>query len=174
MNRIPGLLLLLSSAALAAGTALPAKWTARERALAKAITAPSLAARIRFLASDLLEGRGPGARGDELAMAYVASEFERMGLQPMGDPQGGGRSWLQTFDIVGLRAKLTAAPTITAGGKSIVLQPGIDMVLGAVEEPLAAKVDAAGACSSATASMRRSRSGTTSRAPTCAARSWWS
>jgi Zn-dependent M28 family amino/carboxypeptidase len=39
----------------------------------------------RFLASDLLEGRGPGTRGDDLAMQYIAAQFESYGLQPAGD-----------------------------------------------------------------------------------------
>ena len=34
-----------------------------------AITEAALRGHIRFLASDLLEGRGPGSRGDELAQA---------------------------------------------------------------------------------------------------------
>src|ERR1700726_3968486 len=39
----------------------------------------------RFLASDLLEGRGPGTRGDDLAMQYIAAQFESYGLTPAGD-----------------------------------------------------------------------------------------
>jgi Zn-dependent M28 family amino/carboxypeptidase len=39
----------------------------------------------RFLASDLLEGRGPGTRGDQLAMEYIAAQFEAFGLAPAGD-----------------------------------------------------------------------------------------
>lgn len=41
---------------------------------------------VKFLSSDLLEGRGPGTRGGELAEAYIASQFEAAGLRPaMGD-----------------------------------------------------------------------------------------
>ncbi len=39
----------------------------------------------RFLSSDLTEGRGPGTRGDDIAMAYIAAQFESYGLQPAGD-----------------------------------------------------------------------------------------
>jgi Zn-dependent M28 family amino/carboxypeptidase len=42
-------------------------------------------AHLKFLASDLLEGRGPGTRGDALATSYIAAQFEAMGLQPAGD-----------------------------------------------------------------------------------------
>jgi len=47
--------------------------------------AKALAAHTKFLSSDLLEGRGPGTRGDDLAMEYIAAQFEAAGLQPAGD-----------------------------------------------------------------------------------------
>ncbi|MEO7503789.1 MAG: M20/M25/M40 family metallo-hydrolase [Sphingomicrobium sp.] len=40
---------------------------------------------VEFLASDLLEGRGTGTRGHEIAASYVASQFRAMGLQPGGE-----------------------------------------------------------------------------------------
>jgi Peptidase family M28 len=43
-----------------------------------------LDAHVRFLASDLLEGRGTGTRGYGLAALYVASQFEQLGLKPAG------------------------------------------------------------------------------------------
>jgi len=55
---------------------------------------------IRFLSSDLLEGRGPATRGDRLARAYLASRFEAIGLEP-GAPGG---AWEQPFDLVGSTA----------------------------------------------------------------------
>ena len=36
----------------------------------------TLKGHIRFLADDMLEGRGTGARGGELAAKYIASELE--------------------------------------------------------------------------------------------------
>jgi peptidase M28-like protein len=41
-------------------------------------------AHMAFLADDLLEGRGTGARGHEIAARYVGAEFEAMGLKPTG------------------------------------------------------------------------------------------
>jgi Zn-dependent M28 family amino/carboxypeptidase len=41
-------------------------------------------ANMAFLADDLLEGRGTGTRGQELAAKYVAAQFEAFGLQPAG------------------------------------------------------------------------------------------
>lgn len=42
----------------------------------------TLRAHVRFLSDDLLEGRGPGARGGILAAKYIASQFEALGLEP--------------------------------------------------------------------------------------------
>jgi Zn-dependent M28 family amino/carboxypeptidase len=50
-----------------------------------AFSGEAMAAHDKFLASDLLEGRGPGTRGDELAMQYIAAQFEAFGLKPDGD-----------------------------------------------------------------------------------------
>lgn len=41
-------------------------------------------AHMAFLADDLLEGRGTGKRGHEIAALYVAEQFEAMGLKPAG------------------------------------------------------------------------------------------
>ncbi len=93
--------------ALAALTALglaavrPAVVTPLEKAAAQSIRAERLRADIRFLASDLLEGRGPGSRGDQLAQAFIAARMEGIGLEP-GAPDG---SWLQLFDIVGVSSR---------------------------------------------------------------------
>lgn len=44
----------------------------------------AIEAHIRFLADDLLEGRGTGTRGHELAARYLAAQFEALGLEPAG------------------------------------------------------------------------------------------
>ncbi len=49
------------------------------------ISASRIRAHVRFLADDLLEGRGVGSRGGDLATAYIATQFELAGLQPAGD-----------------------------------------------------------------------------------------
>ena len=45
----------------------------------------ALRAHMEFLADDLLEGRGTGTRGFQLAANYVRAQFEEMGLKPAGD-----------------------------------------------------------------------------------------
>ena len=49
-----------------------------------AITPSAIAAHVRFLADDLLEGRGTGARGHAIAELYVVSQMEILGLRPAG------------------------------------------------------------------------------------------
>jgi hypothetical protein len=48
------------------------------------ITPEALAARLYFLASDLLEGREATTRGQKLAAHYLASQYRLMGLAPKG------------------------------------------------------------------------------------------
>ena len=52
---------------------------------AATIRPEAIRAEMSFLADDLLEGRGTGTRGHEIAAKFMASEFEAMGLEPAGD-----------------------------------------------------------------------------------------
>ena len=72
-----------------------------EQAGKSQITRDALQAPIRFLASDGLEGRGPGTRGDQLARLYLATQLEGLGLQP-GGPNG---QWQQPVDLVGIKSQ---------------------------------------------------------------------
>ena len=49
------------------------------------ISAASLKGHLWFLASDLLEGRGSPSRGLDIAAEYIAAQFRRAGLEPVGD-----------------------------------------------------------------------------------------
>ena len=42
-------------------------------------------AHVKFLSGDLLEGRGVGARGGEIASEYIATQFALIGAKPLGD-----------------------------------------------------------------------------------------
>jgi Zn-dependent M28 family amino/carboxypeptidase len=98
-----GTLLILATlaavAAAAPSTELP---HAVEQAARRYITRDALEAPIRFLASDLLEGRGPATRGDELARLYLQTQLEGMGYR--GAFEGG--AWQQPFDIVGIKSHM--------------------------------------------------------------------
>ena len=88
---------LLLGATLAAA---PAAESQEIRQAAAKITEDVLRAHTKFLASDLLEGRGPATRGDALAEAYLQAQMEGLGLKP-GAPDGG---WIQKVPLVGVKA----------------------------------------------------------------------
>ena len=91
-------------------TAAPYDIPAPVESTAKAqITAATLEAPIRFLASDALEGRGPATRGDTLARLYLAAELQSLGYLPGGEKGG----WEQTVDVVGVTAQLPAVWSFT-------------------------------------------------------------
>ena len=64
------------------------------------INEPTLRAHIKFLADDLLEGRGTGARGGELAAKYIAAQLEALGLKGAGT----NGSYFQPVSLVGVKA----------------------------------------------------------------------
>ncbi len=61
------------------------------------ISGERVRAHVKFLASDLLEGRGVGTRGEKLATEYIASQFALIGAKPAGD-QG---TYFQRVPMVG-------------------------------------------------------------------------
>src|SRR5881392_410295 len=65
-------------------------------------------AHLRFLASDLLEGRAPATRGGRLATEYIATQFQALGLQPAGV----NGTYFQPVNLVGM----TPQPTFAWGG----------------------------------------------------------
>ena len=60
------------------------------------ISADRIKSAVVHLASDHLEGRGPGTNGEVLATEYLADEFEKAGLKPMGE----GNSYFQPVPLV--------------------------------------------------------------------------
>lgn len=77
-----------------------------------AINETALRAHIKFLASDLLEGRGTGARGGELAASYIAAQLEALGLKGAG-PNG---SFFQQVSLVGVKADQNTKLIISGRG----------------------------------------------------------
>ncbi|HVI09653.1 MAG TPA: M28 family peptidase [Candidatus Binatia bacterium] len=53
---------------------------------------------VRFLSHDLLEGRGTGQRGGDIAAEYIATQFAEYGLKPAGD----NGSYMQKVPLVGV------------------------------------------------------------------------
>ncbi len=99
-GRVAGALIIAASTTLAAAQP-PLVPVPVEQAARTYITRNALEAPVRVLASDLLEGRGPGTRGDQLARLYLQAELESIGYQPAFP----GNSWQQPFDIVGVKSQ---------------------------------------------------------------------
>ncbi|MDP1829893.1 MAG: M20/M25/M40 family metallo-hydrolase [Archangium sp.] len=93
----------------------------------KPIDPAELRGHIRFLASDLLEGRGPATQGDRLAQEYIAAQFEAMGLEP-GAPDGG---WVQRVEMVGVNGH---PDTLTVKGLSLKFKDDFIVVSGHQEK----------------------------------------
>ena len=71
------------------GAYLDAQTSSQDKQAASAAPIMGIDARIRahvkFLSSDLLEGRGMGQRGSDIAAEYIATQFALDGLKPAGD-----------------------------------------------------------------------------------------
>jgi len=65
---------------------------------------------VRYLSHDLLEGRGTGQRGGDIAAEYIATQFAEYGLKPAGD----NGTYLQKVPLVGItplaETQFTLAP----------------------------------------------------------------
>jgi Zn-dependent M28 family amino/carboxypeptidase len=70
------------------------------KAAEASIDGEKVRAHVKFLADDLLEGRGPGLRGSEIAAQYIATQFALYGLKPGGD----NGTYLQQINMVGMNA----------------------------------------------------------------------
>ncbi|MDP7017187.1 MAG: M28 family peptidase, partial [Pirellulaceae bacterium] len=92
---------------------------------AKQISEAGLRAHIRFLADDLLEGRGPGTRGDRLAQKYIASRLESLGFEPAAP--GGG--FFQPVPLVGVKTNAPPTLIIRGGDKKLQLDRLEDFVV---------------------------------------------
>ena len=67
------------------GAARPPKDPAHWRAALEHVSAESMRGHLSFLSSDALEGRRTPSRGLDIAAEYIAAQFRRAGLEPVGD-----------------------------------------------------------------------------------------
>src|SRR6185295_12847917 len=72
--------------------------TRKPGTLGPAFSADRIAAHVKVLASDLLEGRGTGQRGGDIAAEYIATQFALYGLKPAGD----SGTYMQKVPMVGI------------------------------------------------------------------------
>jgi Zn-dependent M28 family amino/carboxypeptidase len=128
----PGVALILSLVASFAAKTLVAQASAAAvppavKAAEASIDAQKIRAHVRFLADDLLEGRGPGVRGGDLAAKYIATEFALDGLKPGGD----NGTYFQQVDFFGMTVKQesTTFSLVPVKGSAMDLRFGTDYVV---------------------------------------------
>ncbi|HTS34860.1 MAG TPA: M28 family peptidase [Candidatus Solibacter sp.] len=75
---------------------------------------------VRFLSHDLLEGRGTGQRGGDLAAEYIATQFAEYGLKPAGDHG----TYMQKVPFVGITTSPeTQFSLVPKKGETLNLKP---------------------------------------------------
>ena len=78
-----------------------------------AINAHVFQSHLKFLASDLLEGRAPATRGDAVTEKYLVSQLQLLGLEPGGE----NGTYLQQFPILGTTANHSMELVARRGAK---------------------------------------------------------
>ena len=71
-------------------------------------------AHVRFLSSDLLEGRGVGTRGGQLTEEYLAAQLAAAGVQPAGE----GGTYFQRVPMVGVQTGTDSLLSASSGSKA--------------------------------------------------------
>jgi Zn-dependent M28 family amino/carboxypeptidase len=96
------------------------------RTAAASIDPEKIRAHVRFLSLDLLEGRGPGKRGAELAAEYIATQFSLAGVEPAGD----NGTYFQRVPLVAVHTieNKTKFALVPASGDPIDLRYGTEIV----------------------------------------------
>jgi len=101
------------------------------------ITVKEIDSHIRYLSSDLLEGRAVGTKGIEMAARYQEDYFKTMGLEPAF-----GTSYRQTFPLKGSKPGPEASLEFTGPGVAITPVPWDEFVVRTERED--APAEAAG------------------------------
>ncbi|MGH9630565.1 MAG: M28 family peptidase [Bryobacteraceae bacterium] len=82
---------------------------------AQEISGPRIKAHVKFLAGDLLEGRGVGTRGGRLTEEYLAAQLAAVGAKPAGEDG----KYFQTVRLVGVTTAPDSLLTASKDGKSL-------------------------------------------------------
>src|SRR5262249_25637271 len=85
-----------------------------------------LRSHVKYLADDLLEGRGPGSRGGMLAAKYIAAQFEALGLEPAA----ADRSFFQQVQMIGTRTDPSTKLTVKSDADAAEFKFGDEFVAG--------------------------------------------
>ena len=65
----------------------------------KSITAKEIGGHLRFLASDMMKGRDTASPETRVAAEYLAAHLFGAGAEPLGDYDGNGRTFFQSFPL---------------------------------------------------------------------------
>jgi Zn-dependent M28 family amino/carboxypeptidase len=105
------------------------------------VSAGRIAAHVKFLASDLLEGRGTGQRGGDIAAEYIGTQFASYGLQPAGDDG----TFYQNVPMVSVKtvASGTTFKLVPKSGDPVELKNLDDFVTNNEAQLESANIDAA-------------------------------
>ena len=96
-------------------------------------------AHVRFLSHDLLEGRGTGQRGGDIAAEYIGTQFALYGLKPAGD----NGTYLQKVPMVGITPEPeTTFSLVSSKGATADLKPLEQYVAYDQTQQLRSDVDA--------------------------------
>ena len=104
----------------------------------QAIKPENIEAHVRFLSHDLLEGRGTGQRGGDLAAEYIATQFALYGLKPAGDKG----TYMQRVPMVGITPGADTRFAFVANGKGVDLKPLDEYVAYDQTQQAASDIDA--------------------------------
>jgi Zn-dependent M28 family amino/carboxypeptidase len=96
-----------------------------------------LRAHVKYLADDMLEGRGPGSRGGMLAAKYIAAQFEALGLEP-ATPD---RSYFQQVQMIGSRPDPASRMVVKGASGDAEFRFGDDFVGGTDLEQTEAQIN---------------------------------
>jgi hypothetical protein len=87
---------------------------AAAQAQPQGISGERIRAHVKFLASDLLEGRGVGTRGGDLAAEYLAAQFALAGAKPAA-----GGSYFQKVPLVGVEPTADCRLAAESKGRTV-------------------------------------------------------
>jgi Zn-dependent M28 family amino/carboxypeptidase len=112
---------------------------AKGRAQSPTFDGERIRAHVKFLSSDLLEGRGTGQRGGDIAAEYIGTEFALLGLKPAGDDG----TYFQNVPMVNVKTlEGTSFKLVPQNGEPIELKNLDDFVTNNESQTESAGIDA--------------------------------
>jgi Zn-dependent M28 family amino/carboxypeptidase len=79
------------------------------------VSGERMRAHVKYLASDQLEGRGVGTRGEKLATEYIAAQFDSAGAKPAGE----NGTFFQRVPMIGAATEPGATLSASANNQSL-------------------------------------------------------